>query len=58
MTWVAKVTVRTLVEAFPGYGAVRATSVLTEAKIAESRRVGGLGVNQRDALAAVLANPT
>jgi hypothetical protein len=52
---VAKVRVRALVEAFPGYGSVRATGVLAEAKIAESRRVGGLGVNQRDALVAVLS---
>jgi hypothetical protein len=47
---VAKMKVRALIEAFPGYGSVRATTVLTEAKIAESRRVGGLGINQHNAL--------
>lgn len=47
---VAKIKVRSLVETFPGFGPTRATSVLAEAKIAESRRVGGLGVKQHVAL--------
>jgi hypothetical protein len=47
---VAKTKVSALVGALPGYGAAKAAAALAEAQIVEGRRVGGLGVKQRDAL--------
>lgn len=52
---VAKTKVSAVVQALPGYGTVRAAAALAEANIVESRRVGGLGVRQRDALLTVLS---
>jgi transposase len=47
---VKKTKVLALVKAMPGIGAVRAAQILTELSIADTRRIGGLGSNQREAL--------
>jgi hypothetical protein len=46
----AKMKVRALLEAMPGVGKVRAAQIMERIGIAESRRVRGLGPNQRAAL--------
>jgi hypothetical protein len=46
----AAMRVTALLEALPGYGKVRAAALLTELRIAESRRLRGLGPHQRAAL--------
>jgi hypothetical protein len=46
----ASMRVTTLLAALPGYGKVRAGALLTELRIAESRRLRGLGPRQRAAL--------
>jgi hypothetical protein len=47
---VAKLKVVTVLESLPGVGKVRARRIMEELDISESRRVRGLGTNQRDAL--------
>jgi len=47
---VGKMKVSALLEAMPGVGKVRARQIMERLGIAESRRVRGLGVNQRTAL--------
>jgi hypothetical protein len=47
---VAKLKVVTVLESLPGVGKVRARRIMEELDISESRRVRGLGGNQRDAL--------
>jgi hypothetical protein len=47
---VKKTKVSALLKALPGVGAVKAAKLLEELSIAESRRIGGLGTNQRQAL--------
>ena len=47
--------VRQVLLAVPGIGAVRADRMLQAAGVAEGRRVGGLGANQRDKLKELLA---
>jgi hypothetical protein len=47
---VAKMRVAALLEAVPGIGKVRAAALMRRLKISESRRVRGLGANQRLAL--------
>ena len=47
---VAKLKVVTVLESLPGVGKVRARRIMEEVDISESRRVRGLGGNQRDAL--------
>jgi KaiC/GvpD/RAD55 family RecA-like ATPase len=47
---VKKTKVLALVKALPGISAARAAQILTELSIAETRRIGGLGVHQRQAL--------
>ena len=49
---IAKTYVLDLIRAMPGIGDVRAKQIMERLGIAESRRVGGLGPNQRDALVA------
>lgn len=44
-----------LLESVPGIGAVRAERIMTDLRIAPSRRVQGLGIRQRAALLAELA---
>jgi hypothetical protein len=46
----ASMRVTALLAALPGYGTVRAAALLSELRIAESRRLRGLGHNQRAAL--------
>jgi hypothetical protein len=48
----ATMRISALLEALPGYGKIRAGGLLTELRIAQSRRVRGLGPNQRAALMA------
>lgn len=47
---VGKMKVSAVLEALPGIGKVRAQQTMTKLKIAESRRVRGLGENQKRAL--------
>ena len=47
---VGKMKVSALLEAMPGVGKVRARQIMEQLGIAESRRVRGLGANQRTAL--------
>ena len=53
---VKKTKVLALVKAMPGIGAVRAAQILTELSIADTRRIGGLGGNQRQALISLIAD--
>ena len=50
MTSLGKMKVSALLEAMPGVGKVRARQIMERLGIAESRRVRGLGANQRAAL--------
>ena len=47
---VGKMKVSSFLEAMPGVGKVRARQIMERLGIAESRRVRGLGANQRSAL--------
>ncbi|MGV4988936.1 integration host factor, actinobacterial type [Streptomyces sp. NRAIS3] len=47
---IRKMTVRALLESLPDIGKVRAQKLLSEMEISESRRVRGLGIQQRDRL--------
>lgn len=47
---IGKMKVSALLEAMPGVGKVRAKQIMDRLGIAESRRVRGLGANQRSAL--------
>jgi transposase len=47
---VGKMKVSALLESMPGVGKVRARQIMDRLGIAESRRVRGLGANQRSAL--------
>jgi hypothetical protein len=47
---VARMKVSTLLESLPGFGKAKATKVMTELAISESRRVQGLGARQRELL--------
>jgi transposase len=47
---VGKMKVSALLESMPGVGKVRAKQIMERLGIAESRRVRGLGANQRTAL--------
>ena len=47
---VGKMKVLTLLESLPGVGKVRARRLMQELDISESRRLRGLGRNQREAL--------
>ena len=47
---IGKMKVSAVLEALPGIGKVRAVQLMDKFKIAESRRVRGLGDNQRRAL--------
>ena len=47
---VGKMKVSALLESMPGVGKVRARQIMEKLGIAESRRVRGLGANQRTAL--------
>lgn len=47
---IAKMKVLTVLESLPGLGKVKARRTMEEIGIAETRRVQGLGTNQRKAL--------
>ncbi len=47
---VKKTKVLALIKALPGVGAVKAAKILDDLSIADTRRIGGLGANQRQAL--------
>ena len=49
---IGKMRVLDRLQAMPGVGKVRAVGLMTRLKIAETRRVRGLGANQREALIA------
>jgi len=55
---VGKMKVLSVLEAMPGIGKVRAVQIMDRFKIAESRRLRGLGDNQRRALLAEFSAPT
>ena len=46
----AKLKVVSVLESLPGVGKVRARNIMTELEISETRRLRGLGANQRKAL--------
>ncbi|GAB3253785.1 integration host factor [Alteromonas gracilis] len=52
---IGKMRVMELLQSMPGVGKVRALQIMERLKISESRRVRGLGANQRDALVAEFA---
>jgi DNA uptake protein ComE-like DNA-binding protein len=47
---VARMKVSTLLESLPGFGKAKATKIMAELEISESRRVQGLGARQREQL--------
>ncbi len=47
---VARMKVSTLLESLPGYGKAKATKIMEELGISDSRRIQGLGARQREAL--------
>ena len=47
---IGKMKVSSLLESLPGVGKVRAKQIMDRLNIADSRRVRGLGINQRAAL--------
>lgn len=47
---IARMKVSTLLESLPGFGKARASKLMAELKISESRRVQGLGARQREQL--------
>jgi hypothetical protein len=47
---IGRMRVSTLIETLPGYGKAKASKVMAELKIAESRRLRGLGERQETAL--------
>ena len=54
-TIVGRMKVSTLIETLPGYGKAKAEKIMGELKIAESRRLKGLGERQEAALLERLA---
>lgn len=52
---VARMKVFTLLKAVPGYGFARTQQTMKRLRIAESRRIRGLGANQRAALVEVFS---
>jgi transposase len=55
---VGKIKVSAVLQSMPGIGKVRATQIMEKLKIAESRRLRGLGGQQRKALLAEFAAGT
>lgn len=45
---------RAFVESWPGFGRAKAARVLAAARVADGRRLGGLGRRQREALASMM----
>lgn len=50
---IGRMKVSAVLESLPGVGKVRAKQIMERLGIAESRRVRGLGVNQRDAICGI-----
>lgn len=50
---IGRMKVSALLESLPGIGKVRAKQIMGRLGIAESRRVRGLGTNQRDAICGI-----
>jgi hypothetical protein len=55
---VGKMKVLTVLESLPGLGKVKARRLLEECEISETRRLQGLGTNQRRKLFERLGNPS
>jgi hypothetical protein len=55
---VQKMRVSEVVSSMPGYGKVKARRLMEELDIAQSRRVRGLGPNQRERLLAEFGEPS
>ncbi|WP_117210934.1 integration host factor, actinobacterial type [Allorhizocola rhizosphaerae] len=53
---VGKLKVSAVLQALPGIGKIRATQIMEKLKIADSRRLRGLGDQQRKALLAEFSN--
>ena len=53
-TIASRMKVSTLIESLPGYGKAKASKIMDELGISDTRRVQGLGVRQREALLAAL----
>lgn len=51
---VGRMKVKTLIEALPGCGTVKTQKIMTQLKIAENRRVQGLGKRQAEGLLELL----
>ena len=51
---IRKTKVLDLIRAFPGYGPVKAKTLMEEIGIGESRRLGGLGIRQKEKLIGLL----
>ena len=47
---IGRMRVSTIIETMPGYGKAKVQKVMTELKIADSRRLRGLGARQEEAL--------
>ena len=47
---VGKMSVKSMIESIPGIGKLRAAKIMEELGISESRKIKGLGANQRKAL--------
>lgn len=52
---VGRMKISTLIETLPGYGKAKAERIMKELRIAESRRIKGIGERQREALLERLA---
>lgn len=52
---IGRMRVSALLEALPGYGKAKATKLMEELQISQSRRVQGLGARQRDELMKALS---
>jgi len=52
---ISKMHVSALLQSMPGVGEVRAKKIMEQLGIADNRRIGGLGSNQRQALEAEFA---
>ncbi|HEV2089033.1 MAG TPA: integration host factor, actinobacterial type [Cryptosporangiaceae bacterium] len=55
---IGKMKVSAVLEALPGLGKVRATAIMEKFKIADSRRLRGLGENQKRALLQEFGSPS
>lgn len=54
---VTKMKVTDFLKSLPGWGKAKAEKTMAQLEIAENRRLGGLGVNQREAILDLLNKP-